>query len=458
MKEHRVFFVFLLALLIAFQQSFVLAADGPKKGEVDPKTGKVIKYWVAPMDPTYIRDEPGKSPMGMDLVPVYEEDDGEKEPTSTIRIDPVTSQNMGVRTTTVSRGRLAKSIRALGVVTYDETKISAVNVKFDGWIEKLHVNFVGESVRKGQPLFDIYSPELVTAQEEYLLALRQYRRLGQSEYASVRGNAASLLGAAKQRLLFWDLEPAQLKEITEQGTPIKNITIYSPVEGVVIAKDALLGHYVKAGMHQYEIADLSEVWVDVEVYEYELPFVRKGMPATMELSYLPGRRFVGEVLFVYPFLDPKTRTAKLRLTFNNSDGVLKPDMYANVFLDSVVDQNAVLIPQEAVIDSGVRKIVFMSLGEGRFAPREVKLGVEGDGNTYQVLEGVEEGDEIVVSAQFMFDSESRLREAIQKMLEARSAEPELSGDDLDMGSMSMDDPDPGDLNIDELDMSDMKME
>lgn len=459
MIERRQIYVFLLALLIAVQHALSgIAADGPKKGEVDPKTGKVIKYWVAPMDPTYIRDEPGKSPMGMDLVPVYEEEGGEKEPTSTIRIDPVTSQNMGVRTAPVARGRLAKSIRALGVVTYDETKISAVNLKFDGWIEKLHVNFVGESVSKGQPLFDIYSPELVTAQEEYLLALRQYRRLGQSEYASVQKNARSLLAAARQRLLFWDLDVKQLNTITEQGVPMKTITIFSPVDGVVIGKDAVLGHYVKAGMHQYEIADLSEVWVDVEVYEYELPFVQKGMPVTMELSYLPGRRFSGEILFIYPFLEPKTRTAKLRLTFDNSDGLLKPDMYANVFLDSVVDPNAVVIPQEAVIDSGVRKIVFVSLGKGRFEPREVKLGVEGDGDIYQVLEGLEEGEQVVVSAQFMFDSESRLREAIQKMLEARTAEPELSSDDLDMSSMTMDDQGEDSLNIDELDMSEMKMD
>jgi Cu(I)/Ag(I) efflux system membrane fusion protein/cobalt-zinc-cadmium efflux system membrane fusion protein len=204
-------------------------------------------------------------------------------------------------------------------------------------------------------------------------------------------------------------------------------------------------------MHQYEIADLSRVWVDVEVYEYELPFIQKGMPADMELSYLPGKRFEGTVLFIYPFLNPETRTVKLRLAFDNEERLLKPDMYANVYIESLIDPAALVIPQEAVIDSGLRKVVFLSRGEGKFEPRSVKLGVEGEDNSFQVLEGLKEGDSIVTSAQFMFDSESRLREAIQKMLDARSGKSEeLSADDLDMGDMKMDDSD--------LDMSDMRMD
>jgi Cu(I)/Ag(I) efflux system membrane fusion protein/cobalt-zinc-cadmium efflux system membrane fusion protein len=346
---------------------------------------------------------------------------------------------------------LKKSIRALGTVTYDETKVYAVNLKFDGWIEKLFVDFVGESVRKGQALFEIYSPELVTAQEEYLLASSQVRSLSASSYPSVRENAQRLLNAARQRLQYWDLEPGQIKQLEQKGQVKKNLTIYSPTNGVVIKKDALAGHYVKAGMHQYEIADLSRVWVDVEVYEYELPYIKKGMVAAMELSYLPGKRFNGTVLFIYPFLNPETRTVKLRLAFDNTEGLLKPDMYANVYIESQIDADALVIPQEAVIDSGLRQIVFLALGEGKFAPRPVTLGVEGENNTFQVLEGLKAGDTIVTSAQFMFDSESRLREAIQKMLEARGAKAaELSGDDLEMGDLKMDDSD--------LDMSDLKMD
>lgn len=441
----------LLTVWFIFSITLSGTAAGLKAGDVDPKSGKVIKYWVAPMDPTYIRNEPGKSPMGMDLVPVYQDKDSENLPASTIKIDPVTEQDMGVRTATVKRMALTKSIRALGTVTYDETRIYAVNLKFDGWIEKLYVNFVGESVTKGQPLFDIYSPELYTTQQEYLLAEAQAASLAASTYPSVRENAARLLQAARQRLEYWDLEEKQIRQLAKKGTVKKNLTIYSPANGVVIQKDALAGHFVKAGMHQYEIADLSRVWVDVEVYEYELPFVKKGMPAVMELSYLPGKRFEGTILFIYPFLNPQTRTIKLRLAFNNPEGLLKPDMYANVYIESLIDPAALVIPQEAVIDSGLRKVVFVALGEGKYAPRKVTLGVEGENNTFQVLDGLNEGDNIVTSAQFMFDSESRLREAIQKMLEARSDKPApLSTDDLDMSNMKMDDSD--------LDMSDLKMD
>lgn len=443
--------VAMVAACLLFTATLSETVAGLKAGDVDPKTGKVIKYWAAPMDPTYIRNEPGQSPMGMDLVPVYQEEDGEKLPASTIKIDPVTAQNMGVRTATVKRMELKKSIRALGTVTYDETRIHAVNLKFDGWIEKLYVDFVGEGVSKGQPLFEIYSPELFTAQEEYLLAQSQAKSLTASSYSSVRENANRLLRAARQRLKYWDLEDAQIRQLERKGEVRKNLTIYSPANGVVIKKDALAGHFVKAGMHQYEIADLSRVWVDVEVYEYELPFIKKGMPAGMELSYLPGRRFEGSVLFIYPFLNPETRTIKLRLAFDNKEGLLKPDMYANVYIESLIDPAALVIPQEAVIDSGLRKVVFVARGEGKFEPRPIKLGMEGENGTFQVLDGLKEGDNIVTSAQFMFDSESRLREAIQKMLDARSGKPDqLSADDLDMGDMKMDDSD--------LDMSDLKMD
>ncbi len=419
---------------------------GLKAGTIDSKTGKRVKYWAAPMDPTYIRNEPGKSPMGMDLVPVYEDEDDEKEAASTIRIDPRTMQNMGVRLGRVIRKPLVKHIRTFGNVTYDERQIYTVNTKFNGWIEKLYVDFVGEKVKKGQPLFDIYSPELVTAQEEYLLALQQNTSLKASPYAGIREGARRLLKASRTRLRYWDLSEKQIKKIEKTGNVQKTLTIYSPARGVVIKKNAFQGHYVKAGEHQYEIADLSNVWVDVDIYEYELPWVRNGMPATMELSYIPGKIFSGKVLYIYPFLTAATRTARLRLKFPNPDFKLKPDMYATVDLESVIDRDSLVIPQEAVIDSGVRKVVFVALGKGRFQPREVKLGVEGNNYEFQVLEGLQENEQIVISAQFMLDSESRLQEAIQKMLEVRkqSSTPHSSGsmqmeaDDLDMSDMKMD--------------------
>lgn len=427
------------------------AGEKLKAGMVDPDTGKKIKYWVAPMDPTYIRDEPGKSPMGMDLVPVYEEEGEEKEPASTIRIDPVTVQNMGIRTETVKMGSPVKTIRTVGNVTYDETRIFTVNTKFSGWIENLHVNFEGETVRRGQPLFDIYSPELVTAQEEYLLALEQFRSLGDSGFVQVRKSAERLLEASRTRLRYWDISPAQIDRLERTGRARKTVTIFSPAAGVVIKKNAFLGHYVKAGEHQYEIADLSTVWVDVDIYEYELPWVKKGMPAAMELAYLPGRRFEGRVLFIYPYLNAKTRTATLRLEFDNADNRLKPDMYADIYLQSELEEKSLLVPQEAVIDSGVRKVVFVSRGKGKFEPREVELGLEVNEDMYQILSGLTEGEEIVVSAQFMLDSESRLREAIQKMLEVKRDAPEDAADDLDLSGITMED----DLDMSGLTMDDV---
>jgi Cu(I)/Ag(I) efflux system membrane fusion protein/cobalt-zinc-cadmium efflux system membrane fusion protein len=429
------------------KDSKALASEnGLKAGMIDPKTGKKIKYWAAPMDPTYIRNEPGKSPMGMELVPVYEDEDEEKEAASSIRIDPVTIQNMGVRMARVTRKPLVKYIRTVGNITYDERRIYTVNTKFNGWIEKLYVDFVGETVEKGQPLFDIYSPDLVTAQEEYLLALQQNASLKASPYISIREGAQRLLKAARTRLRYWDLREDQIKQIEKTGNIQKDLTIYSPAQGVVITKNAFQGHYVKAGEHQYEIADLSNVWVDVEIYEYELPWVRNGMPAKMELSYIPGKIFSSKVLYVYPFLTAKTRTAKLRLEFPNPDFKLKPDMYANVTLESLIDRDSLVIPQEAVIDSGLRKVVFIALGKGRFQPREVKLGVEGNNNEFQVLEGLKENEQIVISAQFMLDSESRLQEAIQKMLKIRqqsstprsSESMKMEADDLDMSDINMD--------------------
>ena len=427
-----------------------IAADEPlKAGMTDPKTGKKIKYWAAPMDPTYIRQEPGKSPMGMDLVPVYEEEGDGKEPASTIRIDPVTIQNMGIRTEKVKMGSPVKTIRTVGNIIYDETRIYTVNMKFNGWIEKLYVDFEREQVRKGQPLFDIYSPELVTAQEEYLLALEQYRSLGQSGFEQVREAARRLRDASHTRLRYWDVSPAQIRRLESSGMVRKTVTVFSPATGVVTKKNAFQGHYVKAGEHQYEIADLSTVWVDVDIYEYELPWVEKGMPAEMELTYIPGKHFKGRVLFIYPYLNPKTRTATLRLEFPNPKGLLKPAMYSNVYLKSEIEEKSLLIPQEAVIDSGVRKVVFVSRGNGKFEPREVELGLEVNDDRYQILNGLSEGEEIVVSAQFMLDSESRLREVIQKMLEVKSEPPKSDADDLDLSGISMED---------DLDTSGMTME
>ena len=435
-------------------ETAIAAVSDLKSGMIDPKNGKKIKYWVAPMDPTYIRNEPGKSPMGMDLVPKYEDEGGANEPASTIRVDPVTVQNMGVRLAPVARKELTKTIRAFGNITYDERRLYTVNTKFDGWIEKLNINYVGQNVAKGQPLFNIYSPDIVTAQEEYLLALRQYRNVSTSPNERIKDNAKRLLAASRTRLQYWDISNRQIERIEQTGKVTKAVTVFSPATGVVLKKNAFPGHFVKAGEHQFEIADLSKVWVDVEVYEYELPWVRKGMHATMDLSYIPGKEFKGRVLYVYPYLTEKTRTVRLRLEFDNQNFELKPDMYANIYLNSTLDGNSLVVPQEAVIDSGVRKVAFVSKGEGRFEPREIQLGMEVNGGSYQVLAGLNEGEQVVTSAQFMLDSESRLREAIQKMLEVRSNDTGAgAGDDLDMDGLTMDGSDDADMDMSDLTMT-----
>lgn len=437
-----------------FSTPQVSAAEKLKAGMVDPKTGKKIKYWVAPMDPAYIRYEPGQSPMVMDLVPVYEEEGEEKEAASTIRIDPVTLQNMGVRLGLVEEKKLTKSIRAFGNITYDETRLYSVNTKFDGWIETLHVDFVGDHVTKGQPLFDIYSPELFAAQQEYLLALQQQGTISPKASKSVRRGSERLLNAARKRLAFWDLTPEQIDTIERTGEIRKTITVFSPADGIVTRKAAFEGHFVKAGVNQYEIADLSRVWVDVDIYEYELPWIEKGMTAEMALSYIPGQKFRGHVLYVYPYMEPRTRTGKLRLEFDNPEFKLKPDMYADVYLKSTLPNKTLVVPHEAVIDSGVRQLVFVSLGKGRFEPREITSGVDGDNYELQVLEGLKPGEEIVLSGQFMLDSESRLQEAIRKMLAARQSttEQDAPADDLDLSDVSMDD------TNDDLDVSNLTMD
>jgi Cu(I)/Ag(I) efflux system membrane fusion protein/cobalt-zinc-cadmium efflux system membrane fusion protein len=396
------------------------AEKGLKAGMIHPKTGKKIKYWAAPMDPTYIRNEPGKSPMGMDLVPVYEEEEAEeKGPASVIRIDPVTIQNMGVRLGRVERKRLVRTVRAYGNITYDERGVKVVSAWIGGRIDKLYVDFTGVNVKKGAPLAEIYSPELVSTQQELILALEARGRVWSLGNQDALKSATNLVEATKQRLLLWGITEEQINEIERTRKVKTHMTIHAPIGGTVIDKQTFEGQYVKEGERLYKIADLSRVWVLADVYEYELPWVRQGMPAEMGLSYIPGKRFKGKVLYIYPYLDEKTRTARLRLEFKNPGYHLKPGMYADIYLKPRIAGDSLVIPQEAVIDSGVRKVVFVSLGKGKFQPREVQIGIEGNDNEFQVLKGLKEGEEIVVSAQFMMDSESRLREAIQKMLEVR---------------------------------------
>ncbi len=412
---------------------FMSGGESPSGQPEEGARGEARKvlYWRAPMDPSYVRDEPGKSPMGMDLVPVYADDTGRTEP-GTVSIDPVTSQNMGVRTERVERKRLTREVRTVGRVDYDEKRVHHVNTKIEGWVEKLYVDFTGKDVKKEDYLLEIYSPRLVATQEEFLLAKSYEDDAGPSGAAP---GSSSVLELAKRRLELWDVPAHQIKELEESGLIMKTLHIHSPAAGIVISKNVSEGMFVKPGMTLYTIADLSKVWVYADIYEYELSWISEGQEADMTLEAYPGRVFKGKVAFINPFMERETRTLKVRLEFDNLKGELKPDMFANVTLKSVRDTTSVAVPSEAVLLSGERSVVVVARGKGKFAPREVTLGAEA-GGYYEVLSGLEEGDEVVTSAHFLIDSESRLKEAISKMLEVNAERDEVTpGETMDHGAM-----------------------
>ncbi len=384
------------------------------KTEGAQKKGKIL-YWRAPMDPTEIYDHPGKSKMGMDLIPVYE---GEAElgAGGTITIDPVTVQNMGVRTTKVIKKDFYHVVRTVGYIDYDETRVFTINNKISGWVEKLYVDYTGKLVKKGQPLLAIYSPELVTTQEEYLLALKNLQAVKNSNIAEVRQSAEELLKASVKRLQYWDIPQQEIDRLTQKGQVQKTVTLYAPFTGFVIHKNVIEGTKVKAGQDLFRLADLSNVWIQASIYDTELPWIKVGGKAQIELSYLPGKSFEGKITYIYPYLDKKARDVRVRLEFPNPNFELKPGMYANVTIKADPVKDALVVPTEAVIRSGKRNVVFVARGEGRFEPRNVKIGEENEQGELRIISGLLEGEEIVTSAQFMLDSESRLQEAIQKML------------------------------------------
>ncbi|SDM13296.1 membrane fusion protein, cobalt-zinc-cadmium efflux system [Geoalkalibacter ferrihydriticus] len=388
-----------------------------------------IKHWASPMDPTYVRDEPGQDYMGHDLVPVYE--DGAVP--GQVLIDPVTMQNMGVRIAPVERRDLSRTIRTVGTIEYDEPHRYSINNKIDGWVERLHVNQTGQTVRKGQALLDIYSPELVSAQEEFLLALRNRDRLAQSSFPEVAAGGERLLEAARTRLKYWDISERQIAELEKSRQARKTLTLFSPHAGIVTEKRVFEGMRIMAGEDLFQISDLSRVWIISDIYEFEAPWVRVGLQARVELPFAAEAAREGEITFLYPYLRAETRTLQARIEFDNPDLQLKPGMYANVFIAADPVMDVLAIPSEAVLRSGKRERVFVALGEGRFEPRTVTVGVTDEDGYVQIKSGLRMGEDVVVSAQFMLDSEAKLQEAIQKMTplpEAPEPEPEIDLEDL----------------------------
>lgn len=404
-----------------------IQGSGKAKAQEAAKERKIL-YWQAPMDPTEIYDKPGKSKMGMDLVPVYEGD--EAGGAGSITIDGALQQNMNLRVAAVENRAMSHVIRVYGRVTYAQDKEYSVNTKISGWVERLYVNTLGERVRKGQTLLEIYSPELVSTQEEYLLALANYEKLSDSPYESMRRNAERMLDLAKNRLEFWDISSAEIEKIKTTGEVRRAIPLTSRISGVVTHKAVKEGDKVGPGMDLFHIADLSKVWVEASVFESDLAYIQKGQRAELELDQIQGVKLEGRVDFIYPYLDQKSRANNVRLVFNNPDMTLKPEMYATVRIFSRSDEHALAIPAEAVIHSGKRNIVFVTKGDGRFEPREVSIGMETDDGYVEIKSGLFSDEKIVVSGQFLLDSESQTREAIAKMraLQAQGAPTETPGE------------------------------
>jgi membrane fusion protein, copper/silver efflux system len=331
----------------------------------------------------------------------------------TVQISPERQQLIGVRFGTVEKRTLQKVIRTVGRIDYDEKRIGIVSPKIGGWIEELYVDFTGRFVRKGEPLLTIYSPELVSTQEEYLLALKAKQDWSKSPFSEVAEGGNLLAESARRRMKLWDISDAQIKELEESREPKKTLTLYSPFTGHVLEKMVNKGQFVDAGMALFKIADLSVVWLIADIYESELSAIRVGQQAAIQMSYYPGETFTGKAIYIYPYMDAQTRTAKVRYEFANPHGKLKPEMFANVEI-TVRLGDKLAVPEGAVIDTGVRKVVIVDRGSGYFEPREVRLGAKA-GDVFEVLDGLKAGERVVTSANFLIDSESKLKEAVGGM-------------------------------------------
>jgi Cu(I)/Ag(I) efflux system membrane fusion protein len=402
---------------------------GPGAGSGETAAEREVLFYRNPMNPAITSPVPAQDEMGMDYIPVFADDTagGAGEPAGTVKIDPVTVQNIGVRTATAQRQSLSRHIRTVGRVAFDEERLSRLHPKTEGWIDELYIDKTGEQIAKDTILLNIYSPQLVTSQQEYLLAVNNLDVLEKSPYAEIRQGAETLVRSARERLELLDVPEHQIRELEQSRKIKKNLHIHSPFDGVVISIGAREGQYVTPDTELYMIADLSRVWVFADVYENEVPWIQEGDPVDMKLAAIPGRVFSGRVGYIYPYAEAKTRTIKVRLEFANPDRLLKPDMFADVTIHAQRKVDAIVIPAEAVVRSGERNQVFVVRAPGKFEPRDVRLGVSSQGMV-QIVEGLAAGEEVVTSSQFLIDSESKLREATAKMRETMSSEPG-DGDD-----------------------------
>ncbi|THB80819.1 MAG: efflux RND transporter periplasmic adaptor subunit [Desulfobacteraceae bacterium] len=409
-----------------------------KKAGTTGSGQREVAFWKDPDDPSRTYKMKEQYTGTKDPVPVYED---QLIGGVDIQIDPVIEQNMGIRTATVKSGPLVNSIRTYGHIAYDETRTVHVSLKFSGWIETLHADYVGRHVKAGEPLFEIYSPELFAVQEEYLSALRSSRgRVGSKGKKTLLEMQAS----ARRRLLNFGIDPKEINTLEKSGKVARQLIIRSPYDGVITAKNVAQGAFVKTGAQVFTISDLSRVWVEAHIFEYEVSRLAIGQKASMSFPYLPGRVFEGEVSYIYPYLQKKTRDVIVRLEFENPGLVLKPDMYANVTIHAQRFDPGMYIDSEAVIRSGETNLVFVYKGQGRFIPRKVVLGMELDEGQVEILSGLAPDEIIVTSGQFLLDSESKLKETILKMMDpehppAGLQEDSASGEDDFFNDMQSDD-------------------
>lgn len=404
-----------------------------------------VLFWRNPMNPAITSPVFMKDEMGMDYIPVYADGGADGEPAGTVTIDPVVVQNIGVRTATAEIRDLSRTLNGLGRIDFNEQRLTRLHPKTSGWIERLRIDETGTQVSKGTILLDIYSPELVAAQQEFLVALDNWEAARSGAAAQMKRSAATVLESARERLHLFDVPAHQIKELEQSRKIKKQLHIHSPFEGRVMHIGAREGQYVSPKDELYLIADLGRIWVNVDVFEDELNWLKVGDRAEMRVRAEPGRTYEGRVTFIHPVLNRQSRTVQVRLEFDNPDLSLKPGMFSNVTLYTDTRPNAVVVPSEAIVRSGSREQLFVVRGPGKFEPREATLGVSAEGFT-QILEGIQAGEQVVTSSQFLIDSESKLREATAKMMEAMAG----GGED---GTADM-----ADMDMDDMDMEDMSME
>jgi RND family efflux transporter MFP subunit len=380
---------------------------------------KKILYWWDPMlGPSSISDHPGKSAMGMDMVPVYANQGGPE-----VQIDPALVQNMGVRTAKVSRGPLMKTVRTVGLLRLPEPGMHDVALKVGGWIDKLYADQDGMHVVKDEPLFDLYSPDLQVSEQELISAVKSAKSLDANASPAIQQEAQSLIDSARRKLRLWDVAEQDIEAIAKADQPPKDVPFRSPATGHVEDKMIVQGSAVQMGMKLMRVADHTEMWLDAQVYEDQLPVVKLGQAVVANVDGIPGKSFKGIVSFMYPHVDHQTRTLTVRITLENANFELKPGMYATVEIMTQPSPDTIQVPRETVIDTGIRQIAFIAESEGHFTPRQVHMGIMGDNDMAQILDGLAPGETVVTSGQFLMDVESRTIEATQKLSAATITNP-----------------------------------